>query len=147
MNKNVKIYEWSSLCWVGRSPKRFLSVTLCFENLSSGENRATGIEQLKIGCQWDCSYITSKITWLFIHHQQDHMIVHTSPARSHDWSYITSKITRLIIHYQQDHAIVHLYHSPGCAELVGLPSGPIFWREKKTKTSNHQRRLDTVELY
>ena len=51
MKRNENIYECSSLCWVGRSPKRFLSVTLCFENLSSGEKRATGIEQ------WDVNGI------------------------------------------------------------------------------------------
>lgn len=35
-------------CWVSKRPKRFFSVTLCRENLSSGENRA-GCAEL-VGC-------------------------------------------------------------------------------------------------
>lgn len=35
-------------CWVRRRPKRFFTVTLCRENLSSGENRAGWAEL--VGC-------------------------------------------------------------------------------------------------
>jgi len=34
-------------CWVGNSPNRFFSLTLCSENLSSGENRAAVSQKIK----------------------------------------------------------------------------------------------------
>jgi hypothetical protein len=54
-------------CCVGKSPNRFLMVTLCLENLSSGENRAVEIVN-QFCCKQHVSHILlsalPRLTWM-----------------------------------------------------------------------------------